>query len=85
VIEARYLTVADAASYLSRTPAALYLLVHRGRIPYIKQGGRLFFDRLALDEWMEEGWHEATESSEARPGVVRPGPSPRARHLAIHG
>lgn len=51
----RYLDVQSASSYLSRTPMALYLLVHRRAIPFIKQGKRLMFDRLALDRWMAEG------------------------------
>ena len=30
-------------------------LVDRRRIPFIKQGGRVFFDQSKLDKWMGTG------------------------------
>jgi excisionase family DNA binding protein len=51
-MEPRYLDIRGAATYLSRSPRALYTLVHERRIPFIKQGGRVMFDRVALDRWM---------------------------------
>ena len=51
----RYLTIRDAAGYLSLTERALYHRVERRTVPYIKRGHRVWFDRFALDRWMREG------------------------------
>ena len=51
----RYLSVNAAARYLGRSDKALYRLVGRREIPFIKQGRRLLFDRVALDKWMARG------------------------------
>ncbi len=48
----RYLNVRAAAQYLDRSPSSLYHLVARGRIPSLRQGRRIFFDRVDLDHWM---------------------------------
>ena len=51
----RYFSVRHAARYLGRSEKALYHLVARRDIPFIKQGRRLIFDRLALERWMLRG------------------------------
>lgn len=51
----RYLGVGGAARYVSRSEKAVYHLVARREIPFIKQGRRLSFDRVALDRWMGSG------------------------------
>lgn len=59
--ESRYLSVRAAATYLGRTPRAIYHLVERGQIPCIRRGRRVFFDRVELDRWMVSGATSATE------------------------
>lgn len=51
----RYLAIGPAAHYLGRTEKSLYHLVERRLIPFVKQGRRVLFDRVALDRWMARG------------------------------
>jgi len=51
----RYFTVRQASRYLGRTESAIYHLVARRDIPFIKHRRRLMFDRLALERWMQRG------------------------------
>jgi excisionase family DNA binding protein len=51
----RYLTIRDAATYLSLTERALYHRIDRRTVPFIKRGRRVWFDRVALDRWMRDG------------------------------
>jgi excisionase family DNA binding protein len=55
----RYLNTKQAAEYLGiggdgKAVAVLYQWVHRGKIPYIKVGRLLRFDKQQLDQWMAE-------------------------------
>jgi len=54
-ITPRYLRVAQAASYLGLAPKTLYRFAKERRIPSIKQGRTVFFDRNDLDKWMQDG------------------------------
>lgn len=54
-ITPRYLRIPQAASYLGLAVKTLYKLAEEKRIPHIRKGRTLFFDRLALDKWMAEG------------------------------
>ena len=51
----RYLRVPQAASYLGLAPKTLYRLAEEKRIPHIRKGRTIFFDRVALDKWMQDG------------------------------
>ena len=62
----RYLDVQSAAVYLGRTPGAVSKLVARRLIPFRRQGKRLFFDVVALDEWMA-----GLEGVDAKEAVAR--------------
>jgi excisionase family DNA binding protein len=55
MIEARYLSVREAATYLSMTEKALYQRVYRRDVPVIKRGKLLRFDVRRLDGWMKGG------------------------------
>jgi excisionase family DNA binding protein len=59
----RYLSIRDAATYLSLTTRALYHRVDRRTVPFIKRGHRVWFDRIALDRWMREGAVDAADRS----------------------
>lgn len=66
----KYLDVAGALAYLSwgeRGRAKLYSLTSRGAIPHGKHGGRLFFEREALDDWLAQ----FTKGSNGNGGVVQ--------------
>jgi excisionase family DNA binding protein len=47
--------VSQAAGYLGLAPKTLYRLAEEKRIPHIRKGRTIFFDRLALDKWMQAG------------------------------
>ncbi len=48
----RYMTTAQVACYIGRTVKAIFRLVEKKRIPFVKVGGRLQFDKELIDEWM---------------------------------
>jgi excisionase family DNA binding protein len=60
-VNSRYLDVKAAAEYLGRSEGAIRHLVERRQIPFIRQGGRVFFDRLSLDRWMSNGSVQAVQ------------------------
>jgi excisionase family DNA binding protein len=56
-----WMSVLTAARYLDVSEERIRKLVTRNEIPYSQQeaGCRIFFDRLALDEWMRAQTHHA--------------------------
>jgi len=54
MVEKRLLTVKEASEYLGISINALYCMVYRRQIPYVKIGKRLKFDKVALDKWIEK-------------------------------
>lgn len=58
----RLLTIKEAAEYLGRSVHALRELVWAGRIPFVREGKRIFFDILDLDTWIHQ--HKKTETSQ---------------------
>ena len=53
----RFLTVKQTSEYLGVKEATLYQWRSQGRIKYTKLHGCLRFDRLYLDEFVEENTH----------------------------
>lgn len=49
----RYLNLADAARFLGKTESALRNRVHRGTIPFGRDGKSIVFDRLDLEKYMK--------------------------------
>lgn len=49
----RWMTVATCAEYIDRTPWAIRGLMKQGVIPFLKQGGTIYFDRFVIDHWMQ--------------------------------
>ena len=72
----RYFSVRQASRYLGRTEKAIYHLVARREIPFIKHRRRLMFDRLALERWMQRGRVDA---------AARPAPWSSSDETAPHG
>jgi excisionase family DNA binding protein len=60
----------DPARTLKKQVQRIYLMVHRGTIPYNKIGSRIFFSKQALDEWMRSGAHQPCPPVH-RPKLVR--------------
>jgi excisionase family DNA binding protein len=52
-VNVRLLTIKDAATYLSAHVWFLRTLVWERRIPFLKLGNRLLFDRVDLDAFVE--------------------------------
>jgi excisionase family DNA binding protein len=52
-VNARLLTIEDAAQRLGRTVQAVYRLVERRKIPFRKDGKRVFFVESELQEFIE--------------------------------
>lgn len=50
-----WLTVEQAADYLSVTPATIYRRTSENSIPYTKQGKRNYFSKSELDNWLNSG------------------------------
>ena len=52
----RLFTVAEAATYLGRTPTSVRHLIRRGELPRVQRGdNRVLLDRADLDQWIELG------------------------------
>lgn len=49
----RLLTVAEAARYLGRTEKSIRHLTQRRKLSSIRGDGRVMFDRIDLDAWIE--------------------------------
>jgi excisionase family DNA binding protein len=52
--EKRLLTIKEASEYLGITENALYCMVYRRQIPFVKIGKRLRFDKIDSDKWIEK-------------------------------
>ena len=50
--------VKGAAKILDSTPGTIYNLVHEMRIPYHKQGKKLYFFKSEILDWIKEGKHK---------------------------
>ena len=53
--------VKGAAKILDSTSGTIYNLVHERRIPYHKQGKKLYFFKSELLEWIKNGKHKTRE------------------------
>lgn len=52
-VTTRYLDVAQLATYIGRTPKAIYHLVAEGKIPVMRLGRKVQFDKEKIDRWMD--------------------------------
>ena len=65
----RLLTVDDAAEYLGITSRALRARQGRRQIPFLRVGGRIYFRRAQLDQWVESA--QECDIDEAVEGMRR--------------
>ncbi len=50
----RLLKIEEASEYLSISKKGLYNMIYRREIPFVKIKGRIRFDIIDLDKWIEE-------------------------------
>jgi len=53
-ITKRLYSIQEAAIYLGRSTWSVREMIWAGKIPYIKDGKRIFVDIRDLDEWIEK-------------------------------
>lgn len=49
------LTIKQAAEFLNSAASTIYGKVNKKVIPHMKRGGRLYFSRIELMQWIQEG------------------------------
>jgi excisionase family DNA binding protein len=52
--EKRLFTIKEASEYLGKSVKALYHMVERRQIPFVKIRKNLRFDKIDLDKWIEK-------------------------------
>ena len=52
-MEKRLLNIKEVSEYLGISQKGLYNMIYRREIPFIKIGGRVRFDIIDLDKWIE--------------------------------
>ncbi len=63
-MERRYLSVKEVSQYLGFSVNTLYGWTSQRRIPFLKIGGRVRFDKAELDRWMQEGSRDVVAEKE---------------------
>ena len=53
VIARRLLDIREVATYTGLSTHTLYNMVSQRRIPYVKLGGALRFDKAKVDDWIK--------------------------------
>lgn len=65
-----FLTVPQAAAFMSLSIATIYGYIHKKDIPYMKRRGRVYFSRAELQQWIRDGRRmtrdEITQAANAR-------------------
>ena len=54
-VSVRYMTIQQCSVYIGRSVTAIYRLVARRQIPFIRNGRNLRFDKVAIDAWQQGG------------------------------
>ena len=61
----------QAPLYLGTPARDVYAAVHRGEIPFLRDGGAVFFHRAALDRWRRGAWRVAGGATYGSKGAAR--------------
>lgn len=56
-----FINLNDAGVFLNLAKATIYGLVSAGKIPYMKQGKKLYFSKQELTNWLMQGRREVKE------------------------
>jgi excisionase family DNA binding protein len=52
-VETPYMNTREAMDYLRLTsPSSIYHLINEQRLPHLRRGGRLLFDKRDIDAWL---------------------------------
>jgi excisionase family DNA binding protein len=72
--EKKILTVDDICQRLNLKKGSVYNLTHTRQIPFIKRGGRIYFDTIEFDEWFRSGRHKTVRQlqEEANLNIHKP-------------
>jgi excisionase family DNA binding protein len=60
-MEKRFMNIQQTSEYLGFSVQTIYGWTSQRRIPFVKIGGRLRFDRRKLDQWIEQFEFEVVE------------------------
>lgn len=60
------MNISEAATFLKRKPKTLYAYVSDGRIPHIKNEGKLLFIKTDLEAWLTSGKSATNQEMENR-------------------
>lgn len=52
-IQPRLMTAKQTAVFMGLSHRSIYHRAARGQLPYVRVGGRIMFDRLALERWID--------------------------------
>jgi excisionase family DNA binding protein len=58
----RIMNLAECAAYVGFVPQTIYRKTSAGEMPYSKRGGRLYFDREAIDKWLLDNRYGRVEA-----------------------
>ena len=61
----QFLTIQQAAAFLSLTVPTIYSKVSRRKLPFMKQGKRLYFSKSELSDYLRRGKKETAAEMEA--------------------
>ena len=53
-IQKRLLTIKEASEYLGISEKGLYNMIYRREIPFVKLGGKLRFDIIDIEKWIND-------------------------------
>jgi hypothetical protein len=60
----RWMTTSTVARYIDRSESDIRGLMARGAIPFVKQGGLMYFDRFVIDKWMASWGRPQTRAAD---------------------
>ena len=66
--EKRLMTVGEAAAYLGLSVHTLYAWTSQRKVPFVKLGNRVRFDRQKLDAWVDTLSKEPIVEVSSKPG-----------------
>ena len=56
-----FLSIDEASIFLKLAKATIYGLVSQNKIPFMKQGKRLYFSKQILTSWIQDGRNKSQE------------------------
>jgi excisionase family DNA binding protein len=59
------MTIEEVADFINMAVPSVYGLVHRKKIPHIKRGKRLIFEKIQIIEWLKSGRQKTLQEIQA--------------------